>query len=178
MTWKCWVLLGTIAVIIILGLIIGRLREQKWLLQDQQRVAEIEEYRMAADEARKSAAASMARAEGLKADLRTMEETIVPIRTVYRKRKKPEVQTECDAYVVALEQVVEKEGELIMQLDAAYWDSKTRGDQLEQAWLKERDRANGFQKQAKRDKVKKVFIGVGSGVAGTLIGLGIGVAVD
>lgn len=176
MTWKCWVLLGTIAVIIILGLVIGRLREQKWLLQDQQRIAEIEEYRDAAEEARKSAAASMARADELRDDLHEMEEAIQPVKVAYRKRKKPEVRTECDAYVERLEQVVEKEGELIMQLDAAYWDSKNRGDQLEQAWLMERDRANGFQKQAKKDKVKKVFIGVGSGVAGTLIGMGIGVA--
>jgi hypothetical protein len=46
---------------------------------------------------------------------------------------------------------------------------------LEVAWKKERERSQGFQKQAKREKVRKTFLALGAGVAGGAMGYAIGV---
>jgi hypothetical protein len=60
----------------------------------------------------------------------------------------------------------------------AYEGAYDRAEQLERAWTLERSRAEGFKRQKKKEQVKKVFIGIGSGVAGTLVGIGIGTVIN
>jgi hypothetical protein len=59
----------------------------------------------------------------------------------------------------------------------AYEGTYDRAEQLEKAWLLERRRAEGFKRQQKKEQVKKVFIGIGSGVGGALVGIGIGAVI-
>jgi hypothetical protein len=76
--------------------------------------------------------------------------------------------------VVLLEEALKVERLTVAALSSALTDQTTRADLLDRAWNLERKRAESYQKQAKREKVKKVFLALGVGLAGGAAGYAIG----
>jgi hypothetical protein len=148
-------------------------------------VAEIEEHRTRASEGAERAAKAIEEVEHLQVRLRVLEGDLVRSRKWVRQRVPAKNLEECqdqltdaDDLIEGLEQTLDLRKQLTERLYVAYEGTYDRAEQLERAWVLERDRAEGFKRQQKKEQVKKVFIGIGSGVGGALIGIGIGTVIN
>lgn len=173
MTWKGWAALAAGILIVALTIWISYERQQKWLMEDAERILEIDRLRLSAvDSARRAndfsvqAYEKQKEVEGLKVELEKA-------RKWRKNRVRPKTLAEChkqlkefDAAAAILERNLALEQLTVYALRGQIAELDQRGNTLETAWQKERARAEGYRKVKKREKLKKVFIGVGSGLAG------------
>ena len=181
MTWKCWAMLGAIAIIIIGGLYINRLREQKWVALDVARVTEIEELWTASKEDKRLAGEAIARADTLQDQVDSLSEDLEESRKkVYGRKMATSLKgcraqlADADVLIGDLEKSLALEKLSVTALRASYIYTYDRAGRLEEMWQLERKRSDGFKKIQKKETTKKVFIGIGGGLTGMLIGIGIG----
>ena len=176
MTWRGWLALS--AVVIIIGLSIWGLfeRQQRWLLEDGKRVAEIDRLRSVASDANRRAGIFSARAQAHQKEIKQLEGELEKYKKWRKNRIKPKTLAEChkqlegfDAAAAILERNLALEKLTVIAQKGQIVEADRRADNLEVAWEKERKRADGYRKVKKRDKMKKAFIGVGSGLAGGAI---------
>jgi hypothetical protein len=180
----CWLILLATFLALLGALWFFQRRQLQWKLQDESRLSAIAEARQAAFEAERRAAASFQEAEGLRKQSAVIEKELEALREKVRKRPaQPSTLPECmenlgllTHQVVLLEEALKVERLTVAALSSALTDQTTRADLLDRAWNLERKRSESYQKQAKREKVKKVFLALGVGLAGGAVGYGIGVS--
>ena len=172
------------AAVLVIGLAIwvSVERKQRWLLEDGERVAEIDRLRLVAHEAAGRANEFSRQAAGHQAEAKKLQVELDRVRKWIKNRPAPKTLVACqkqlkefDAAAAILERSLALEKLTVYALSGQIAEVDRRAENLESAWKKERKRADGFQKIRKRDKMKKVFIGVGSGLAGgAIVGLAVG----
>lgn len=182
MNWKCWAVIASLLLAIAIGLLISVKRHQEFQRRDAELVHQIEDHLAERDRLRGVVAVHLDRVQELETDKLGLEGDLQAARAKWRARKEPKDLTECKSqlvdaneYTVLVERNLDLETLTSQALADALFDTQGQVDQLEKAWQLERKRTSAFQKQQKREHVKKVLIGVGSGIAGAGVGFTIGV---
>ena len=182
MTWKGWAALAAGILIVALTVSVSYYRQQKWLLEDSARVAEIDHYRGVAVDAHRRANKFSVQVDTHQKEIAALNEDLEKARKWRKNRIRPKTLTEChkqleefDIVAARLERTLALEQLTVFALRGQTVELEQRGDNLEAAWQRERKRAEGYRKIGKREKIKKVFIGVGSGLAGgAIVGIAVG----
>jgi hypothetical protein len=177
----CWLVLLAVFLALLGALWIFQQRQQRWILEDAFRIGEIEKLREAArveNEKTKKALEAAGEAQG---QIILLEGELERIRKRTKSRPKPTTLPECEQQLVELqghidllETTLALERTIEDNLDVALDHQTARADLLEKAWQAERKRSQALQRQAKREKVKKVFLAAGVVLAGGAMGYAIG----
>jgi hypothetical protein len=182
MNWKCWTLLAVVAAIVVAGLWFSHVRQAKWFAKDAERVAMIDSHKLTALDAERKAHVFAAQAAASKKREEELKAEVERLRKWRKNRKPPKTLPECkqqlveyDASVAILERQLAIKKLTVIAQEGTIVEQRLRGDHWEYAWGEEHKRSETFKKVRKREKMKKVFIGVGSGIAGgILVGVAVG----
>jgi hypothetical protein len=182
-SWKGWLALSLGVVLLLTGAYLYVQRQQQdWVAKDVVRRAEIAEARSRAENALQRAAEAQKEVAYHKERAEALEGLLAASRAKRKNRRKAKTFDECrgqlkdcDEHVANLEQVVALDGLTITSLETALFETQDAAEGYRLAADTEKKRSKTFEKALRREKVKRVMIGIGAGAAGTLAGFGIGV---
>lgn len=184
----CIALLVTLLLSVCIGLGILLWQRSIFHERDAARVVQIEKALVKAEEQAQKVEDLKGAVGVLEEQKKAVEGDLEALRAKWkarpRVRKSPEPTVEeedCQEALATAEELIPRlEDRLLLEvktgetLAEALFESEGRADQLEKAWTLERERTKDFKKQQRRDKIGKVFIGLGAGIAGGAVGFTVG----
>lgn len=182
MTWKGWASIAAVVLAIGVGIWIVHLRQQNWLLKDADRVAEIDRFKSLAADAGRRADTFAAEATGYREESEQLQVEVDRLRKWRKTRKPPKTLEECktqvrtfDAGLAIMERDLSLKHLSVVALTGALIEEERQSLAWKTAWELEQERSKGFQRIEKRERTKKVLIGVGSALGGgVLVGIAVG----
>lgn len=181
MNWKGWLAVGLGLVLLWGVLSLFQRQHSRWLVKDAERVVKIEQLTTEAKLAKERADKARAEAAEAQAKVGVLDAALRASKAKLAKRPRPQTLPEAEDEIVELKGHVDLlEKRLVVEklttvnLSLALEEETNRADQLEQAWQYERKRTEAYRKITKRDKVKKAFLAIGTGVVAGAAGYGIG----
>lgn len=179
-------LAGSIALLVWMY-VSDRAAAAEWALRDQAHQIEVDKLVARARLAAQESAKRLEEANGLKAERDELAEELAASKAKRRTQPMPKTLRGCT------DQLADAEGEIALHerhaaldlltieaLRGALEEQTIRGDLFEEAWTRERDRANGWREYSRKDKrrqrVKIAFTAIGAGAVAGLAGYGIGAA--
>lgn len=183
LNWLHWLLLAAIGGLVVFGLIARRAALSEWNQLDSQRKENIDKLvQQAALEAQRADGWRVV-AKDLQAKLVASEDALEASRKRVIKRPRPMTVADCtvqltdlENHIALLDERLSLEQQKVVALEQSLDSQTRRAEILEQAWRLERSRAEALKKNVRRERLKKGFLGVGLGLAGGLIGYGVGAA--
>jgi chromosome segregation ATPase len=149
-------------------------KDAERVVQIERHIAQTKQYR----EANTHLTSELAR---LRKELENQKTKTVVTRTRWRERKVATTSPDCQeiledasAHISNLEVELDLEQATSQALAEVLMNTQGQVDHLEAAWQLERERVGAYQKQQKKQKIKKVVIGISSAAAGIGVGFTIG----
>ncbi len=181
MTWRCWTLLAVIAAILVGGLWVMQSQQSAWNMREKELVEDSQRWQHLAGQQSDRARDFAEKAS----DAQREADTAIAALDARPKRKRPRPVTikdcehEFDEYD-AHNAIQERALAYTRITNGFLWDTveEQRGQilSLGNALTAEQDRADGWKRYSRKGKVKAAFLGIGVGLAGSLVGYGVGVA--
>ena len=183
MTWQCWTVLAVLAVALLGSVWFMRSRQSAWLMREKELVADSARWQRLAKVHGDNANTAIVKANEAE---READDAILALEKFKKRRRTRPVPTNLKDCKEELEEY--SASEAIMERALAYTRVAndhlrvTVGEQRNQiaalgyALTAEHDLATGWKRQSRRARVKTAFLAIGTGVAGGLVGYGVGMA--
>ena len=181
MTWKCWTLLAVIAALVVGGLWVMQSQQSAWNMREKELVEDSQRWQSLAGQQSDRARDFAEKANDAQREADTAIAALD--KSKKRKRRKPVTLKGCEDELKeydAHSAIQERALAYTRITNGFLWETvgEQRGQivSLGNALTAEQDRADGWKRYSRKGKVKAAFMGIGVGLAGSLVGYGVGVA--